>query len=72
MQTTEQQDEARRTIKAASIQELEQAFAKALSDLVGERYNVTVNKLDFVSGINSLFDQANLEITASRRIDGPF
>jgi hypothetical protein len=56
-----------RPIKSTSIQQIEEAFSKALGELTGMAYKVTVNKLDLNHGLNAwLSDSSYIELTLTR------
>jgi len=60
-------DWAYRPIKTASIQQIEEAFSKALGELTGMAYKVSINKLDLNHGLNAwLSDTSYIELSLSR------
>ena len=65
------QDEAsldwgHRPIKTASIQQIEEAFSKALGELTGMAYKVSINKLDLNHGLNAwIHDTSCIELSLS-------
>jgi hypothetical protein len=76
MLTTKQLDDAtgNRSITKVTVEQIENAIAKALSDLTGGEYEVRLNKLDLNQGLNAwLTDSSLLELTLRRRVDpAPF
>jgi hypothetical protein len=60
-------DWGHRPIKTASIQQIEEAFSKALGELTGMAYKVNINKLDLNRGLNAwLSDSSYIELELSR------
>lgn len=60
-------DWGHRPIKTASINQIEEAFSKALGELTGMPYKVSINKLDLNHGINAwLSDSSYIELSLSR------
>ena len=56
-----------RPIKTASILQIEEAFSKALGELTGMAYKVSINKLDLNHGLNALLsDSSYIELELSR------
>ena len=59
-------DISHRPIKAVSIAQIEEAFSKALGELTGMAYKVSINKLDLNHHPNAaLFDSSFIELTLS-------
>jgi hypothetical protein len=55
-----------RPIKTASIQQIEEAFSKALGELTGMAYTVSINKFDLNYGPNAwLSDSSHIELSLS-------
>jgi hypothetical protein len=60
-------DWGHRPIKTASINQIEEAFSKALGELTGMAYKVSINKLDLNPELNAwLSDTSYIELTLSR------
>lgn len=60
-------DWGHRPIKTVSVQQIEDAFSKALGELTGTAYKVSINKLDMNHGLNAwLSDSSSIELTLSR------
>jgi hypothetical protein len=61
---------ADRPIKAASVQQIEDVFSKALGELTGMYYKVTINRLDLSPEPNLLqSDISRIELTLSSELD---
>ena len=56
-----------RPIKTVSIEQIERAFSKAMGELTGTAYDVTISKLDLNPYRNSfLSDSSYIELSLSR------
>ena len=65
----EQQSESewmQRPLKTVSLKEIEEAFSKALGELTGKPYDVSITKLDLNPSQNAwVFDTSAMELTLS-------